>query len=223
MNNLKLLIKFPTRSRPEKFFNVLDSYYGLMLTDNFQFVITCDSSDLTMNNSTVRERFTRYTNLIVHYGDSKSKIEAVNKDIVGYDFDILLLASDDMVPIVRGYDAYIKHVYKNVLRGDTDYVAWFNDGFQGRNLNTLSIMGRKFYDRYSYIYNPVYKSLFCDLEFTDVIKQLGRFVYFEDVIIKHAQYSIVNEAPDNLYIENNKFYDQDLAAYKARQQVNFNL
>jgi len=223
MNNLKLLIKFPTRGRPKKFFSTLDSYYGLMITDNFQFVITCDNDDLTMNNCTVRERLALYRNLKVHYGDSRSKIEAVNNNIAGYDFDILLVASDDMVPVVRGYDAYIKYVYKNILPSDTDQVVWFNDGNQGKNLNTLSIMGKKFYERYGYVYNPIYKSLYCDLEFTEIIKQLKRFIYFENVIIKHAHYSVVGEAPDSSYVENNRFHDRDLATFRARQRVNFDL
>ena len=223
MNNLKLLIKFPTRNRPDKFFRVLDAYYSLMLSNNFKFIVTCDYDDLTMNNDKVRLKFKSYPNLSVFYGNSKSKIEAINANLEGVDFDILLLASDDMMPVVLGYDLYIKHAFKEILRGDLNNVVWFNDGFQGKNLNTLSIIGKKYYDKFNYIYHPIYKSLFCDLEFTQVIQKLNKFVYFKDVIIKHIQYSIIKEEPDELYIRNDKHYDIDLKSYQLRAQQNFGL
>ena len=223
MKSLKLLIKFPTRSRPEKFFEVLDAYYTLMITNNFEFIVSCDIDDNTMNNDTIKNRLNNYPNLKYYFSNNKSKIEAINNNLQNVEFDVLLLASDDMVPIVYGYDAYIINTFKNKLNYNTDYVLWFNDGFQGNNLNTLSIIGKKFYDRFGYIYNPEYKSLFCDLEFTQVLRKTGRFIYFDDIVIKHKQYSIINEEPDNLYIENNKFYDYDLQIFNKRQSLNFNL
>ena len=51
---MKLLIKFPTRNRPEKFFQVL-SLYAQKAKDlnNIAFLISCDTDDLTMNNPEV--------------------------------------------------------------------------------------------------------------------------------------------------------------------------
>jgi hypothetical protein len=43
-------------------------------------------------------------------GLSKSKIDAVNRDINEYKkhWDIVLLASDDMIPQIKGYDNIIR-------------------------------------------------------------------------------------------------------------------
>ena len=49
-----------------------------------------------------------YKNTEIIFGNSKSKIDAVNRDLENYhDWDIVLLASDDMIPQVKGYDRII--------------------------------------------------------------------------------------------------------------------
>ena len=50
---MKLLIKFPTRSRSEKFFNILDLYYKKQQDLNNEFIISCDIDDPSMNNEDV--------------------------------------------------------------------------------------------------------------------------------------------------------------------------
>lgn len=219
-DELKLLIKFPTRQRPEKFFRVLDMYYEYIRGINFEFIISCDKDDISMNNPEVIDRLNNYPHLKYFFGENKSKMEAINNDMKSANFDILLLASDDMQPVKRGYDNIIKN---NMLKyfSDTDGVLWFNDGFQKSNLNTLVVCGKKYYDRFKYIYNPEYKSLYCDKEFTEVSINLGKVVYFEDVIIKHVQYSIIKEEPDSLYIRNDNLASVDLNTYNKRKMNNF--
>lgn len=222
MKDLKLLIKFPTRSRPSKFFKVLDRYYTLQATKNVEYVISCDIDDYTMNNKDVHEKLSQYENLNVNYNINTSKVQACNADIKNKNFDILILASDDMEPQAYGYDAVIKNAMETYFP-DTDGVLWFNDGFQGKNLNTLSIIGKKYYDRFGYIYNPEYKSLYCDQEFTQVSIALKKYVYFDNCIIKHKQYSIIKEQPDELYIRNDSLQNEDLVIYKQRLARNFDL
>ena len=153
---MELVIKFPTRGRPEKFLNVLKKYYNFLDDKNTTFIVSCDSDDESMQQDYVKEVLGKYKNVHVYYGNSKTKIEAVNADMenVG-DFDILLLASDDMIPMVKGFDTIIKNKMKEFYP-DTDGVLWFNDGFQGKNLNTLCILGKKYYDRFNYIYKFIF-------------------------------------------------------------------
>ena len=147
---MKILIKFPTRGRTFKFFNVLKNYYTMCDDlDNIKFLITLDTDDKLMNQPGVIDMFKEYKNLTYIYGESKSKIDAVNRDIdVEDDWDIILLASDDMVPKVKGYDTIIINKM-NELYPDTDGVLWFNDGNQGKRLNTLCILGKKYYKRFN--------------------------------------------------------------------------
>jgi hypothetical protein len=48
----KLLIKIPTRARPERFFKTLDAYYhNLSELVPTHFLISCDIDDATMCNA----------------------------------------------------------------------------------------------------------------------------------------------------------------------------
>lgn len=216
-----LLIKFPTRGRPEKFFKVLDEYYQkLSGNNNVQFLITCDNDDLTMNNSNVITKLKQYKNLTVIFGDNKTKIEAINANLNDVVFDILLLASDDMLPVADNYDSII---IENMLNhfSDFDGVLWFNDGVQQNRLNTLCILGRTYYNRFGYIYNPEYKSLWCDAEFTQVSNMLGKQKYFEQCIIKHEHHSLTGVGYDEIYDKNEKFERTDKNTFLKRQANNF--
>jgi len=220
MNNLKLLIKFPTRSRPEKFFNTLDRYYSLLTTESVEFIVSCDSDDYSMNNPDVISKMKNYKNLSFFFDNNKSKVEACNANISGKEFDIILLASDDMIPEIKGYDEIIKKVMFKYFP-DMDGVLWFNDGFQQMNLNTLSILGKTYYDRFGYIYNPAYKSLYCDKEFTIVSRNLKKVIYIQDCIIRHKQHSIIKEKPDDLYIKNDSLESDDSKVFDIRALNNF--
>jgi len=218
----KLLVKFPTRGRVEKFFNTLDKYYELLSGRcNVEFLITCDNDDLSMNNPVVRDRFKAYDNLEVEYGDNKTKIEAVNVGVSHRDFQIVLLASDDMIPVVKGYDSIIIESMCTSFP-DFDGVVWFNDGTQRDKLNTLCILGRKYYNRFNYIYNPEYKSLWCDMEFTHVGNLLGKQKYFQQVIIRHDHHSITNEGFDEIYSQNELYESEDSITFIRRQTTQFN-
>ena len=176
---MKLLIKFPTRNRPKKFFEVLDLYYAnLNNIDLTQFCISIDEDDIAMNNEEILSILDEYENLECFIGNSKNKIEAINSDIDEMeDWDIVLLASDDMIPLIKGFDDIIR---KNMEENypDTDGVLWFFDGNR-RDLNTLCILGKKYYDRFGYIYHPGYKSFYSDDEFTKVANKLKRQTFIK--------------------------------------------
>lgn len=218
-----LLIKFPTRGRPDKFFSILDKYYQkLSGKNNVQFLITCDNDDLTMNNSVVITKLKQYKNLTVNFGDSKTKVEAINADLNNVIFDILLLASDDMIPVTDNYDSIIIVNMLNYF-SDFDGILWFNDGIQQNRLNTLCILGRTYYNRFGYIYNPAYKSLWCDAEFTQVGNMLGKQKYFNQCIIKHEHHSLTGTGYDEIYDKNEKFENEDRQTFITRQNNQFYL
>lgn len=218
-----LLIKFPTRSRVEKFFTTLDRYYELLSGKHeVKFVITCDNDDFTMNNSEIKLKLAGYKNLKVEFGDHKSKIEAINAGLNRHEFDIVLLASDDMIPIVKGYDDVIIDKMTKTFP-NFDGVLWFNDGVQQNRLNTLCILGKTYYKTFGYIYNPEYKSLWCDLEFTQVGNILNKQKYFNDVIIRHEHHSATGIGFDELYSLNEQHESADKETYIRRQAKGFDL
>ena len=221
---MKLLIKFPTRNRKNKFFKVLRQYQNLCEDlDNTYFLITLDNDDESMNPSDVEDIFNTFKNIKVVYGTSNSKIHAVNRDIeLINDWDIVLLASDDMTPKVKGYDNIIRNKMKEFY-SDTDGILWFNDGHMGNKLNTLCILGKKYYDRFGYIYHPEYKSVWSDNEFMLVGNLLGKQTYFEQVIIEHEHPDWGYGSRDEIHQNNSKNENQDKLLFTKRKDNNFYL
>jgi hypothetical protein len=221
---MKLLIKFPTRNRKNKFFKTLKQYQDLCEDiDNTFFLITLDNDDETMKSSETNDVFNRFKNVKIVYGDSNSKIHAINRDIELIDeWDIVLLASDDMIPKLKGYDNIIRNKMKEHYP-DTDGILWFNDGHQGNRLNTLSILGRKYFDRFGYIYHPEYKSVWSDNEFMAVGNLLGKQTYFDEVIIEHEHPDWGYGSRDVIHQinSNNESYDRNL--FLKRKENNFYL
>ena len=221
---MKLLIKFPTRNRKNKFFKVLRQYQNMCEDlDNTYFLITLDNDDESMNPSDVEDIFNTFKNIKVVYGTSNSKIHAVNRDIeLVNDWDIVLLASDDMTPKVKGYDNIIRNKMKEFY-SDTDGILWFNDGFQGEKLNTLCVLGKKYYERFNYIYHPDYKSCWSDNEFMEVGKILKKQTYIDSVIIKHEHPDWGYGNRDQIHTNNINDYQYDLGVYNRRKEINFEL
>lgn len=221
---MKILVKFPTRGRKYKFFGTLMKYQRMCNNiDNLDFLISIDSDDQTMNNEETFEILNTFKNINVVVGESESKIHAVNRDIDPEgDWDIILLASDDMIPIEKGYDDIIIQKM-NEYYPDTDGVLFFNDGFRKYELNTLCILGKKYYQRFNYIYNPEYKSQWCDNEFMDVANILKKQTYFDQVIIKHEHPDHGYGHSDIIHQKNNQDWNHDRSTYNKNKSNNFNI
>lgn len=218
---MKLLIKFPTMSRPEKFINTLNKYYSNLSGNNdYQFIISLNEDDMTMNNKKMLSFLDSKPNLKYFFGNHKTKIQAINADVekADNDWDVILLASDDMIPYRQKYDMFILN-NMNKHFPNMDGALHFNDGRAGRKLLTLSILGRKLYDEFGYIYHPDYISLWCDNEFMDVVKQMNKYVFVDRIIIKHDW--IDYTGTDSLHKRNESFFGKDKQTYLKRKAKGF--
>lgn len=214
----KLLIQFPTRGRPEQFGNVLLQYIDMLADkENYHINVNCDCDDVSMCLRTdwlVRVACAT-RKMSIHFSSNKSKVEAINRHIDGREFDIVLLASDDMIPQVRGYDDVIRQ-QMDLHFPDLDGVLWFHDG-RRRDLNTIALMGRKYFDRFGYIYHPDYKSLWADNELQDVAAILGKQVFVDQVILKHEHFSYGAAQLDETYRKSESDYLDDERTYRRRK------
>lgn len=187
---MKILYKYPTRDRPLKFQRCLDRYYDYISDiNNSEFVISLDTDDEQMNTPDAKKYINSKKNINSYYSGNTSKIMAINADIPTTMWDILVLISDDMIPEIRGFDNIIRQKMKENYP-DTDGVLWFFDGWR-KDLNTLCILGRKYYDRFGYIYHPSYESFWSDTEFTEVAAGLKKQTFIDQVIIRHLHPDIV--------------------------------
>jgi len=218
---MKILIKFPTRSRPDQFLKILNLLNEKATDrDNIEYLISWDEDDPTMSASVI-ERADGIINIISAPGISNNKIHACNREVEKAKvWDIVVLMSDDMIPQVEGWDEVIRQAMTKYYP-DTDGCLWFNDGYQDRTC-TLSILGRKYYDRFGYIYHPDYNSLFCDNEHAEVAQGLDKLTYFDTVLFRHAHF--VNDPTtkrDKLYDRNEAFFNIDKQTYERRKAQGF--
>lgn len=218
---MNILVKLPSRGRPDKLLKVISLYIEYATNnEKMSFLVSLDSDDKTVTDDLVNQLKSKHKNMQVCIGISKSKIHAVNRDMDNVsNYDILLLASDDMIPKIKGYDEIIRN--KMMIHfPDTDGVLWFNDGYREKLLNTLVICGKKYYNRFNYIYHPDYKSFWCDNEFTDISVELKRVQYFPQVIIEHVHpINSTSVEMDETYIKNEAYDSQDRATYIRRKAL----
>jgi glycosyltransferase involved in cell wall biosynthesis len=223
---MRILLKCPTRSRPQRVLETLSAYVRKANHPELLGVaVSCDVDDTSMTRNLVQEELMRTLRPCawsqIFFSPNKTKIEACNADVqnISYPWDIVVLVSDDMLPQVQGYDDVIRN-HMQARFPDTNGILWFNDGFQGNKLNTLTIFGREMYNSFGYIYHPSYKSLFCDTELTDLCTTTlaNRTYYVDYCIIRHEHPGTgFKQRMDALYATNQKYWTQDMYTYISRK------
>lgn len=218
----KVLIKIPTRDRANNFIPLLKEYLSKATNPHTQILVSIDLDDYTMNNPEMVSMITN-EGVIIEKGYSRNKIDAVNRDIDVYirNYDILLIGSDDMFPIVEGYDQIIIDEMVKAFP-KIDGCLWFNDGHTGERLNTLPVLSKKYYSKFKYVYHPSYQSLWADNEYTEIAQASKKIKYIDQVIIRHEHPDWGGKMPiDSLYQKNNSFWSQDELNYKKRKARGF--
>lgn len=227
---MKILYKFASRSRPDKFIEGVENIFINSRNKNFIILASLDEDDITMNNPDMKEKLTRYEAKIYPvFGVSKNKVDAINRDLhLIPEFDILINFSDDMSFIEEGYDLIIEEEMKKHFP-EGDCLLHFPDQNQGDNCMTMSIMDKKYFDRFGYIYHPDYESIECDMEAQEVGKRIGRYKFINRRIFNHHHPSFQKTGYDYLYKRNEGLLDgfairrRDKETYLRRGKNNFYL
>jgi hypothetical protein len=216
---MRLLIKYPSRQRPQQFIETLRAYVANLDSPELcEVIVSVDVNDPTMQRPEVRSAIANCpVKCSIHYGRNTSKVQAINADIErAGPWDIVLLASDDMIPQVKGYDTLIRGAFLS-----NPCAIWMWDGRQDR-INTIQCLSRAEYDRLGYLYHPSYRSLWCDNEATDVGLRDGRLAKVPGLIIKNESPDWGgNQKQDKLYRVNNSWYQKDQMNYERRKAAGF--
>jgi hypothetical protein len=223
--NKIILMKVTSRERPEILIKTLSSYINNAAnTKDMVWLFSFDEDDMQYNNFDFTKRIEDVIkptepNIFIYFGNSTGKIDAINRDVdkITSDWHILLNISDDQIPIYKGYD----DVIRRFMPDDLDASLWFNDGAQDR-INTQEIIGRTYYNRTGRIYNPIYKSLWCDNEATCVARMHNKLIKNGRCIIRHDHWAINKQVKkDELYNRNDKYYKEDQKTFNQRLRNNF--
>lgn len=223
MGKLKILFKFPTKGRPTKFVEAMNSIYdNIYDKENFFILITCADYDETMNNKEMISAVRSYKNTEIIFGENTGKIQAVNRNLdiaTKYiDFDIIICMSDDMRFSFYGFDEIIREQFLV----DLDILLHIPDQDAKSALATMYIAGRKYFDRFGYIYHPSYKSLWCDNEVQDVAKMMGKYRYLNmPGVISHLNPAYGHSERDELFNIDQQYWGVDEKNYYERKQLFF--
>lgn len=219
------LFKYPSRGRPGRFFDGLDSIYN-NISDVDYFCVSCtlDSDDETMNNPVVIEKIMSYgKNISIEWGESVSKIHAVNRNIPDIPFDILICMSDDMRFNIFGFDTMIGVDMMNHFP-EFDGLLHYPDQDAKQALATMYIAGRNWWERrHRNIYHPAYLSVFADNEEMTVAQKLGKYKYCGYQINIHLNPAYGHLQRDTLFNHQQGQWPHDEKLYHQRLANNFYL
>lgn len=214
---MRILYKLTSRSRPERFLKVIENIKSLARHDDYLILCTLDSDDASM--VPYRAALAQMDKVQCFYGRSKSKIDAINRDMDKVSgWNILFNVSDDQLFLVEGFD---KIVIDKVNSVGGDCFLHYPDANAKDRLATMSIMDEKYYRRTNYIYHPSYISLWCDNEAMLVAKKLGRYFYTNHMIFDHYHPSFNRVPTDDQYRKTESYYAVDKRNFEHRKRLNF--
>lgn len=203
---LKILVKYATRGRPERFFDGMNTIYDLCSQPEYlRVLITADTDDPTMFNDEVRDRIGGYKNAMVIYGKSEGKIHATNRDFdlipnEWKDWDVVCNFSDDQRWTILGWDDCIRGDFKMFSPELSHFMAYLDVDTKGV-LSTLYIAGRNFFNLFGFVYDEAFKSLFADNLVEDVARYLGKYHYTGYTIYQHLLPSYGHLPEDAMFRE----------------------
>jgi len=224
-SQLKILFKYPSRGRYERFIDGMDSIYNNIYDkDNFHVIVTADYGDIAMQSLLTDSKYLKYKNTTTCYGNSISKVHAINKNVecCPIEWDIIVNHADDMRWMLYGFDEIIRQQFAD---SDLDKLIHIPDQDAKSDLATMYIAGRRYYERTNYIYNPEYQSLFCDNEAQAVAKKLGKYQYVDcPAILVHLNSAYGHLPKDEMFLKQQEIgYTIDQQTFIRRQALNFDL
>src|SRR6478609_2694015 len=125
---MRFLIKFASRQRRNAFRSAIFNIQDTIRTNDYLILVSADEDDREMNCDRIRKTCD-HPNIKLVYGNSNSKIEAINRDMEhAGDWDVLVNMSDDFFFIKNGWNNVIEDHIKNYFP-DGDCFLHYNDGF----------------------------------------------------------------------------------------------
>lgn len=191
---MKILFVFATRSRPQKCNEAINSVLNNLSSDNYEIILTTDDDDKTMREATIP-----ICNVKHCKGASANKISAINRGMtLAGEYSILIVLSDDMRFITKGFDDILREDMQKHFP-DLDGVLHYPDQHQGSNCMTMSIMGRKYYERDGFIYNPRFESLWSDIVAQEQAQIRDKYKFIDTRLFDHLHPSFGDTPYDAQY------------------------
>lgn len=210
---MKITYIFPSRSRPEKFFNAINNILELSASDNYEIIAVLDVDDLSMNNEQIIPMLNQCDKITPYFGRSTGKINAINREIdkISENTSIVCLHSDDMVYIKKGFDLDIREAFENYSG-----MVHFPDQQTKDALMTYAMMSIDYLKIDGHIYDPRFESVYADNLQMELAKARGKYMFVNKQILEHRHPVWGFGVKDDLLIktEDPIIYEKDRITYE---------
>lgn len=227
---MNILFKYPTRSRPERMFAVLDNILSKISDrSNYTILISADLDDSITYSIRVMEKLKMYLrehNVRFILGKSTSKVNAINRDIETVkDWDILVLITDFVEFTANGFDNIIRNNVNDYISINYPYptekpefVLNFVNQFDENSI-TVPVVSREWLKSNSgELFNAEVDSKFGDELLRHRAKQFGCYELCEEQIFIHKHARNLYGQPDVQMLMNLQAWRKDLMTVESLQK-----
>lgn len=208
----KILIKYASRSRPQRMFCVLDSIFNNITNPKqVTVLLTLDSNDNSVfskeNIDRLQKIMRKHENLRVFTSQQTTKVDAFNRDIDKIkDWDFLLHVTDFTEICVKGFDDKIM-IMNNF--GLPPFTQFKSVNSNGSNEHYMTLITRDRYKQDKYLYNPKFKSNYYADELVQKSELAEGTIYF-DGFHRYVHPKWLYYRPDHQLVNNLLNWKQDL-------------
>lgn len=196
-----ILIKLPSREREEQCQRVVDQIHATCGVP-FQIVVVNDK-DCEYSIKGADVLVTERTTKVGAFNAGQDVIDSIYPE-----WSLCLMAADDLKFICEDWGKIVMEAAAKY----PDRVLHFPDGYQNKNLNTHPFIPKATYLKNRYLYNPIYRSFFCD---TDLMRT-DPPAFIDVQIFRHLHPETCNIETDALYQRNSADWQHDKAIFDAR-------
>ena len=203
-------ILHPSRWRPEMALKAWNEWITAANNPGqIEYILSLDTSDSTQNEYV---RLFESTGVQIIINHNRSIVDAVNRAAKVAKHDIFVVVSDDFgCPLDWDMDVV------GYCNDENPVLLHVNDTIQ-KDICTLPIMNRKFYDRFGWVYHPHYYSMFADNDLTECAKKIGAYVSDFSLTFEHRHYVNGKNKRDKTYDRENSKQAWDIGKRVFQQR-----
>jgi hypothetical protein len=143
-----------------------------------EWIFAVDEEDVE-----TREALKGYRTVVVPRGTNGGPVAAWNEAAKAATGKVLIQMSDDWFP-PGAWDAMLFQKLADKI--DDEAVLRISDGHRNDDLMCMAILTKKYYDRYGYVFDPAYFSMFSDNHFTLQAQQDGVIIDGSEIVFQHT-------------------------------------
>lgn len=226
----KIIFKYPSKARPERFFKVIESIFN-NISDNQAYKIICsfDKDDTTYFNKEFLLRLKKYIDkypIEIYFNENKGKVSAINENLKNEKFNLLILINDWIEFKIKNFDIILSKQF-NPYSGIV-YFPSINS--LGKTKYLLKAVSYEYFQNKGYIYNPIYKS-----NFYKEAEIFEKEIWINDNIHNNCPFKLIKfnsdkelfsyfhpdwyyQSPDKMLIHNLTYWNEDLKTFENQQK-----